>query len=235
MKGYVRVPAGSFLMGSAADEAEFEALEGPQHRVHLGRSFWLKATPVTQGEWEAVMGANPSRFAACGADCPVEQVSWEDAVAYLNALSDREGLERCYEGAVFKGAGCLGYRLPTEAEWEYAARAGTSGARYGELTRIAWCWESSGDRTRPVGAKAPNAWGLYDMLGNVYEWVQDWEGAYAGEEATDPVGPASGAYRVLRGGGWSGDLRDVRAAYRASAPPDHRSDLVGFRPARSIP
>jgi len=233
--GYLRIEPGVFVMGSPPSEEGHWDDEG-QREVRITRAFWLKSTEVTQGEWQAVMGSNPSHFDGCGERCPVEYVSWEDAVAYLNKLSEREGLEACYPpGGSFKGLTCRGYRLPTEAEWEYAARAGTTGARYGSLDDVAWYGATSGGKTHPVGQKAPNAWGLYDMLGNVAEWVHDWDGPHRGGSATDPTGPGDGRLRVERGGNWYNDARDVRAANRVSGGPANRSSTVGFRPARSVP
>jgi formylglycine-generating enzyme required for sulfatase activity len=229
----VRVRAGSFTMGSPSSE-EGHSSDEAQHQVTLTRDFWLGATEVTQAQWRAVMGSNPSYFDDCDA-CPVERVSWDDAVAFLNALSDREGLARCYDGASFKGLVCEGYRLPTEAEWEYAARAGTTGARYGDLGAIAWHAGNSGGRTGPVGEKQPNAWGLHDMLGNVWEWVHDWYASYPSGAVSDPQGPSSGGYRVFRGGGWSDEARSARAAFRVGDAPANRGGFLGLRAARSVP
>ncbi len=232
--GYVEIPAGVFMMGSTPTE-EGRNSDETQHEVRITRPFWLKTTEVTQGEWEAVMGSNPSRFKACGSNCPVEKVSWIDAVAYLNELSAREGLESCYGGdGSFRGLGCPGYRLPTEAEWEYAARAGKAGEPAEELDLVAWYDRNSVVKTHPTGSKDSNAWGLYDMLGNVWEWVHDKYGPYGGAE-TDPVGPSSGSRRVLRGGSWGNSASYVRAAVRAGDSPAKRNDNVGLRPARSIP
>jgi formylglycine-generating enzyme required for sulfatase activity len=148
--GYVAIPAGEFLMGSPSGEEGRDSDE-KQHRVRITRGFYLKATEVTQGEWEAVMGSNPSSFKSCGKTCPVENVSWNDAVTYLNKLSDRERLPRCYDASgTFVGLSCKGYRLPTEAEWEYAARAGTTGAVY------AGTWDIKGKNNAP--ALGPIAW-----------------------------------------------------------------------------
>jgi formylglycine-generating enzyme required for sulfatase activity len=228
--GFVRIEPGPFTMGSPLLE-EGRASEEVEHVVTLTRPFWLGVSEVTQGQWEAVMGTNPSHFSECGDACPVEQVSWEDAVTYLNKLSELEGLEPCH-AATFKGPACKGYRLPTEAEWEYAARGGTTSARYGDLSRIAWFQETAGDLTRQVGTKAANAWGLHDMLGNVWEWTADYHGAY-GASAEDPLGPASGKHRVVRGGAWRHEASYVRAAVRGQFPPSYRSMYLGFRVARS--
>ncbi len=229
----VRVRAGSFTMGSPTSEDGHFSDEA-QHPVTLTRDFWLGVTEVTQAQWRAVMGSNPSYHGGCEY-CPVENVSWQDAVAFLNALSDREGLARCYDGATFRGLDCEGYRLPTEAEWEYAARAGTTGARYGDLDAIAWHSGNSGGEPHPVGQKQPNAWGLHAMLGYVWEWVQDWYASYPGGAVSDPQGPASGGRRVLRGGSWDYEARNARAADRLGDAPANRSVNLGLRVARSVP
>ena len=225
-------------MGSPAGE-ERRSDEEKQHQVTLTRPYFLKVTEVTQGEYESLMGSNPSLLKACGASCPVEKVGWLDAVAYVNALSRKEGLPECYRvtGAAvsFEGLDCGGYRLPTEAEWEYAARAGTTGARYGELDAVAWHQGNSGTKTHPVAQKASNAWGLHDMLGNVSEWCHDCHGDYPYGAVTDPTGPATATYRVIRGGNWVDDARFVRAAGRYRWALDNRDASLGFRPARSIP
>ena len=231
--GYVRIEPGSFTMGSPSSEAGRDSDE-TQHRVTITRPFYLKATEVTQGEWRAVMGSNPSNFSSCGDDCPVEQVSWQDAVKYCNALSKREGLEECYSGDRFKGLSCKGYRLPTEAEWEYAARAGNTTATHGALDAIAWHSGNSRSKTHPVGKKRANAWGLYDMIGNVYEWTNDWyEEKYPGGAVSDPAGPGSGSGRVYRGGGWNCTARFCRAANRYRFVPGGRRFNLGLRAARS--
>ena len=227
---FVWVPPGEFVMGSASGHAY--SREQPLTRVRISRGYWLGRYEVTQGQWRAVMGNNPSSFDECGLDCPVEQVFWEDVQGFLQALNARE-----------RGLGAR-YRLPTEAEWEYAARAGTQADTYaGNLTdpggrdpvleRIAWFDENSGSRTQPVGRKAPNAWGLHDMLGNVWEWVQDWYGAYPGGSVTDPAGPSSGSLRVARGGGWVSRARDCRSSIRAYARPGDRKVSLGFRLLRT--
>ena len=250
--GFVRIEPGTFTMGSPDGEPGCVDNE-TQHAVTLTGAFLLQATEVPQGEYATLMGTNPSRFADCGAECPVESVSWYDAVAYANALSASEGLAPCYDasGHVVGGATvyeCVGYRLPTESEWEYAARAGSTTATYGgdldgdtrscdaqpSLDSIAWYCGNAGGETRPVGGKAPNAWGLYDMLGNVRERTSDWYDDYPGAE-TDPVGPSTGSYRVVRGGHWNNSAGSARAACRGIDGPDDRSSTGGFRLARSLP
>ena len=244
--GYVRIAPGVFTMGSPAGELGRDAGE-VQHQVTITRAFLMKTTEVTQAEWQAVMGNNPSRFAACGGNCPVEQVSWNDAVDYVNRLSDAAGLARCYDAnRAFAGLGCQGYRLPTEAEWEYAARAGTQTAYHTgvntqtncnndpNLNLAGWYCGNAANTAHPVGQKQVNAWGLYDMHGNVFEWVQDWYAEYPAGAAVDPVGPAAGVNRVRRGGSWNGGAQFARAASRDDHTPDSRYSNIGFRPARSL-
>ena len=213
---FVWVPAGEFRMGSTSSEAYNN--EQPVTQVRISRGFWMGKYEVTQAEWQGVMGTNPSRFSGCG-QCPVEQVSWDDAQEFIGRLKGRAGGNR--------------YRLPTEAEWEYAARAGTTGDRYGDVDAIAWCYDNSGDRTHPVGQKAPNAWGLHDMLGNVFEWVADRYGDYPGGSVTDPRGAVSGSYRVNRGGSWILNARISRSSLRFSDEPGARGGYLGFRLLRT--
>ena len=213
---FVWIPAGKFRMGSTSSEAFDD--EQPMTQVRISRGFWLGKYEVTQTEWEAVMGSNPSSFNGCG-HCPVEEVSWNDVQDFISRLNAQEGREV--------------YRLPAEAEWEYAARAGTKGDRYGDLDAIAWYGDTSGRRTHPVGGKAPNAWGLHDVLGNVVEWVGDWYGDYIGGSVTDPQGPGSGPGRVIRGGCWVGAAKHSRTSNRNVSPPDVRYDFLGFRLLRT--
>ncbi len=232
-EGYGRIEPGTFTMGSPpGEEGRFD--DEDQHTVAIARAYCMKATEVTQGEWQAVMGSNPSNFKNCGADCPVEQVSWDEAVGFANALSRRDGLPDCYADSTFSGISCEGYRLPTEAEWEYAARAGTTSSRYANIGSVAWYGKISGAATYPVGQKQPNAWGLYDMLGNVWEWTGDWYGEYSAG-ASNPAWAVAAFYRVIRGESWRGYARDARAAARSARPPYSRYDIIGFRLVRTVP
>jgi len=213
---FVQIPPGTFMMGSPSSEPNRDSDE-TQHRVTLTKPFYMQTTEVTQGQWKAVMGNNPSHLSNCGDNCPVEQVSWNDCQEFIRKLNQREG----------NGT----YRLPTEAEWEYACRAGTTGPYYTDLDRAGWYSGNSNNRTHPVAQKTPNAWGLYDMHGNVWEWCQDWRVDYPGGSVTDPKGPSSGNYRVIRGGSWSHAARYCRSADRSSGTPDYRILHRGFRVA----
>jgi formylglycine-generating enzyme required for sulfatase activity len=219
--GFVWIPPGSFVMGSPGSETG-RSLEEVQHSVTLTQGFWMSDHEVTQSEYEVVMGVNPSSFRGNG-NRPVEQVSWDDALTYCQKLTERE-----------RGAGRItgfqAYRLPTEAEWEYAARAGTVAARPGELNRIGWQKGNANEETHPVKQLSANAWGLYDMLGNVWEWCSDWHGDYPEGHTHDPVGPASGLLRVNRGGSWSSAANWCRSASRGRNNPIDKNYLIGFRP-----
>jgi len=293
----ITVTTGSFWMGSpdgcpgpAGYPGDCSPEPGRQpnedlHEVSLTRPFRMMAHEVTQDQFETLMGWNPSAILSCGADCPVEQVSWYDALAYANEMSMRDGLTPCFAlsnvscvsgGSVgayidcFDDDGtlggidsatvalnevssvldCEGYRLPTEAEWEYAARSGSHTAfspcdgNDGTITetecgldpnlnQIAVYCGNNEVSTLQVGSKEPNAWGLYDMSGSVMEWVWDWFESYGGEE-TDPEGPLSGAFRVSRGGGWNSHVQGCRLARRADTPPNFRDNALGFRLSRSM-
>ena len=217
---FVWIPAGEFLMGSPEDE-EGRRENERQHEVRISEGFWMKKYEVTQGEWESVMGANPSFFDECGSRCPVETVSWKDVQEFIRSLNER-ATGRGYR-----------YRLPTEAEWEYAARAGTSGVRHGELDEVAWYSGNSDLATHKVGQKRPNAWGLHDMLGNVWEWTGDWYGEYPAGKVTDSGGPSTGSGRVDRGGSWGNYARYVRSANRDYNSPGRRNGYIGFRLVRT--
>jgi formylglycine-generating enzyme required for sulfatase activity len=216
------VPVGTFTRGSPANESG-RYHDETQHQVTLSRAFLVGKYPVTQRLWREVLGANPSSFENAGDDAPVESVSWTDAQEFLNRFCDQLGVPR--------GT----YRLLTEAEWEYACRAGTTGPTYGPLDRVAWYSGNSANTTHPVGQKAPNAFGLHDMHGNVWEWCADWYGPYPTSPVTDPVGPGSGADRVYRGGSWYNAAAICRSADRYRDVPGYRDRHVGFRLARTAP
>ena len=224
----VVIPGGSFMMGSPVSELRRFAHEGPQRRVAVG-SFLLGRTEVTQGQWRAVMGSNPSNFSKCGDDCPVENVSWNDAQAYVKKLSERSG---------------KAYRLPSEAEWEYAARANSTtrwsfGDDASRLDDHAWFRENSAVKSHPVAGKQANGFGLFDMHGNVWEWVQDCydEKAYAGQAPNDgrAYEVAGCSTRVMRGGSWRSYPHGVRSAERHRFTPDLRNVDIGVRLARMLP
>jgi formylglycine-generating enzyme required for sulfatase activity len=235
--GFVWIPPGTFMMGSPWSEPNRQADE-VQHNVTLTQGFWLSDHEVTQAEFLAVMGNNPSVFQEDpnrpgykqDLNRPVERVSWNDAVLYCQKLTMRERAA----GRIFDKQE---YRLPTETEWEYAARARTTGPHYGDLDATAW-WLGNFSvnnigQMRSVKQRAANAWGLHDMLGNVSEWCSDWYGDYPTQSVSDPRGPYSGSDRVMRGGGWMHDATVVRAARRLRGHPDGSMQDLGFRPARS--
>lgn len=235
--GFVRIPPGEFLMGSRDGGGD----ERPVHRVRISRGFEMGKFEVTQAQWEAVMGSNrdaharsekesgaqgepvvsdnPSHFK--GPTLPVEKVSWDEVQQFLRQLNKLDSRHT--------------YRLPTEAEWEYACQAGSTKDDAGSLDRVGWYRANSGGQTQPVGQKQPNAWGLYDMHGNVLEWVQDWYGNnyYRNGPATDPQGPGSGSYRVYRGGSWYASAADCRAAFRSFDLPGNRYYSLGLRLVRT--
>ena len=214
------IKPGTFMMGSPATEVGRNKAEGPQMIVTLTKGFWLGKTAVTQGQYEAFVGTNPSTFKDVGPDAPVEHVSWLDAMEFCKKLNARE-----------RAAGRLpagyAYTLPTEAQWEYACRAGTTGPHAGNPETMAWHKENSGDTTHPVAQKTPNAWGLYDMYGNVLQWCADWYGDYPGGAVTDPTGPERGYFRMARGGSWRVGL--FRSASRAGGSSGRRDYTIGFR------
>ena len=275
-------PSGSYTMGSPATE-QCLAIKEAQHSVQLTHAFEIQSTEVTQGQFTSLMGYSPSYFSSCGGTCPVENVSWHEAAAYANALSVKAGKAVCYactgsgasvtcsEATAYSGQNiysCPGYRLPTEAEWEYAYRSGTSTAYYNgdnnpsvcstcsskdaKLDAIGWycansdvtyagCVSDLGrcKGTHPAGQKTPNAWGLYDMSGNVWEWCHDWYDplAYTKTAAKDPVMAtmAPGSGKVARGGAWKYYAAHALGSFRSNYAPAGRESFIGFRPCRTVP
>jgi formylglycine-generating enzyme required for sulfatase activity len=235
------IPPGTFEMGCTPEmdvEGGCEDDEYPVHEVTLTQGYYLGITEVTQGQWESVMGDNPSDFSACGDDCPVEQVSWEDAIAFANALSALDGLTAAYDADGNVDPEANGYRLPTEAEWEYAARAGDETAFAGSdvIDEVAWYDDNSSGTTHPVGGLAPNDHGLYDMSGNVREWCGDWyaDDYYDVSPVTDPTGAPSGALRVNHGGSWDVTPQLTRIADRYWNTPIYLNNFLGLRLARTV-
>ncbi len=261
----VRIEAGAFIMGTTHETGRWEN-EGPQHTVALSRTIEMQAHEVTQEQWQQAFDSQPSQHIACGKDCPVESVTWYEAIHYANWLSQSEGLEVCYtllgcdESCVgcgqvcqdvdFKGLDCQGYRLPTEAEWEYAARAGTHTAYYNghasnenksntcaqdeSLDNIGWYCANSNGTPQAVASLSPNSWGFFDMSGNVQEWVWDRYGSYSSRAITDPMGTSEGDMRVARGGAWDYISAGCRAAYREALPPETSNDATGFRLVKTV-
>jgi formylglycine-generating enzyme required for sulfatase activity len=232
-EGMVLIPGGTFTMGSPETDPDYVDWEGPRHQVTVNPVYMGKY-PVTQKAYEAVMGNNPSHTQ--GENIPVETVSWYNALEYCNALSKKERLKPAYTitGARVRwNTGANGYRLPTEAEWEYACRAGTD-TRYntGDTISPAQAW-FNGASPVEAGSFAPNAWGLYDMHGNVYEWCWDWYGDYSAERQNNPRGPENGTTRVIRGGGGGSDAQHLRSAERGRVEPGTRNVNLGFRVVRN--
>ena len=210
---YVWIPQGTFQMGCSPGDSQCQSDESPAHTVTITNGFWMGQTEVTQAAYQRVTETNPSSFPGDG--LPVEQVSWDDANAYCTAV---------------------GMRLPTEAEWEYAARAGSTASRYGDLPAIAWYTFNSEGQTHEVAQKQPNAWKLYDMLGNVWEWTIDGydENYYSQSPSQDPQAPLSGNLG-LRGGSWLNHPSYVRASFRSRVEPGSRDPNNGFRCAGEVP
>ena len=218
---FVWVPSGEFLMGAPEGVGDID--ERPQHRVCITRGFWLGKHPITQAQWESVMGENPAHFS--GPEFPVEQVSWRECQVFLDRLSGDDSGR---------------YRLPSEAEWEYACRAGSTGAySFGDaldgMEDCAWVSQAGVDGPRVVGLGTPNAWGLHDMHGNVLEWCQDWFQTYYYRESPveDPQGPTEGDGRVLRGGAFNLDGKYARASFRYFNSSGCRGPNMGFRIVRN--
>ena len=236
----VKVPNGSFTMGSPTGEYGRNSDE-TQHSVKLTTDFWMAESEVTQRQYRNLMGSSPSSFK--GNELPVEQVSWLDAVEYCNALSAKEKLTPCYQisGTTVgwaDGLKCTGYRLPTEAEWEYAARSPASMIYAGSdsVDGAAWYSTNSGNTTHAVKTQTANGRGLYDLSGNVWEWVWDWyQSNYEALPSTDPIGAVTSAARVFRGGAWNYSANNARVAHRSGNAPALRYDYLGFRFVRSNP
>jgi formylglycine-generating enzyme required for sulfatase activity len=224
---FVYIKPGSFMMGSPSGESG-RYNDEKRHEVTLTNGFYMQTTEVTQGQWRKIMGNNPSCFKNCGDDCPVECVLWNNAQEFIRKLNQKEGTNK--------------YRLPTEAEWECACRAGSEtrfcfGNSDSQLGRYAWYGGHSGGKPHAVGGKRPNAWGLYDMHGNVSEWCQDWKGEYPSGHVTDPTGPSDvswwSRFQVMRGGSWYNDARYCRSAFRKYGLPGCRDCYLGFRLLRT--
>lgn len=213
----VRVEGGTFTMGATSEQgSDADSDESPAHRVTLS-SYYIGETEVTQALWEAVMGNNPSNWK--GASLPVENVSWEDCQNFIRELNRMTGKS---------------FRLPTEAEWEFAARGGnkSQGCKHSgsnAIDKVAWYDGNSGGKTHEVRTKSPNELGIYDMSGNVWEWCQDWKGSYSSSAQTNPTGPSSGSIRVLRGGSWNSLARSCRVSFRYSNAPGSRVNRLGLR------
>ncbi|MCP4020334.1 MAG: formylglycine-generating enzyme family protein [Desulfobacteraceae bacterium] len=208
---FVWVPGGCFMMGSYSGNLN----EMPVHKVCLD-GFWIGKYEVTQEQWTKVMGNNPSEFQNCGKGCPVESVSWFGCQMFIEKIGD-------------------GFSLPTEAQWEYAARSGGKNEIYSggnDIEKVAWYSDNSGPTTHAVGTKAPNGLGIYDMSGNVWEWCQDWKGNYSFGEKDNPIGPLWGTYRVIRGGGWYSMPSWVRTTDRGRHEPEFSYLILGFRLVR---
>jgi formylglycine-generating enzyme required for sulfatase activity len=234
----VHVQGGTFQMGSI----ELRDYEKPVHRVTLS-DFYISKYEVTQGEYKALMGKSPSNSSkGIGDNYPVNTVSWNEAVEYCNALSRKEGLTPAYSGSgnnVSCNFNANGYRLPTEAEWEYAARGGQNSRNYNfagsnNLENIAWHEDNSGSKTHPVGQKQANELGLYDMTGNVWEWCWDWYERYSSGSQSDPEGSSSAAGRIRRGGSWLDSAVNSHLAYRNTSVPSYKHGRVGFRVVRRL-
>ncbi len=219
-----QIPAGTFVMGTGEDDSAGSESERPAHSVTLTKSFYLAKCEITQAQWEAVTGSNPAKYWGTGMDYPVYYISWDDCrefIAKMNALD-------------------LGtFRLPTEAEWEYACQAGTEtlffwgdGQEPGDASRYAWYSFNSLEQTHPVGLTHPNPFGLYDMSGNVAEWCHDGYAPYSGEPQFNPQGPETATYRIIRGGYWNANILDCRSAARLVNKPNYRGSFIGIRLVR---
>ena len=248
---FTLIPDGSFWMGSPDSDKDADSDEKPRHNVKFSKGFFLGNYEVTQEEYKRVIGRNPSNFSAQGKypedvkgqdtwRYPVENVSWEEAIVFCNEMSKLDDLQPYYRAGVPSGGD--GYRLPTEAEWEYACRAGTT-TRYGfgddetKLREYAWCGDNAGGMTHQVATRTPNAWGLYDMHGNVWESCWDWHDNKYDDlsPAVDPSGSTHGSAKISRGGAFDSEYHKTRSAVRSGWNPATGKDYVGFRVARNQP
>jgi formylglycine-generating enzyme len=256
----VLISNGNFTMGcTSEDDKECFDNELPPHKVTVSKDFYLMKSEVTQSLYKKIMGANPSSGKVCGENCPVENVTWLDAVRFANALSKKEGLEKCYKISGDKvtwpkGTKCTGWRLPTEAEWEYSAKANENFPYSGgeNIDEISWHYQGTSDdhfmcyqndigydlcdmseSTCPVCSLQENAFGLCDMSGNVWEWVWDRFDTYTAESSKDPLGPDNGSIRVYRGGSKTNDVRCHKPTYRMWSFPSLSANNLGFRLAQT--
>ena len=218
----VKVEGGTFMMGATSEMKNPNSNEKPVHQVTLTNDYYMGKYEVTQALWQAVMGSNPSNFK--GDNLPVEEVSWNDCQEFISKLNSLTGRK---------------FRLPTEAEWEYAARGGKKSRSYqysgsSNISDVAWYDGNSVNKTHPVGTKQANELGIYDMTGNVWEWCSDWYGFYSSSSQTNPTGADSGSSRVFRGGSWYGNARYCRLSFRDCTPPDCRGYNLGLRLALSV-
>ncbi|MFN7831031.1 MAG: formylglycine-generating enzyme family protein, partial [Bacteroidota bacterium] len=221
---FILVKGGTFNMGCTSEQQDCGDREKPVHSVTLS-DYYIAETEVTQAQWREVTGSSPSAHRFC-ADCPVQRVNWNDVQKFIARLNARAGSPR--------------YRLPTEAEWEYAARGGANSRGYqyagsNDINEVAWYSANSGGRTHPVKGKKPNELGVYDMSGNVWEWCSDRYGDYSAGSQTNPQGPSEGVNRVNRGGSWNARARFCRASFRVVSEPDDRLNYLGFRLAAAAP
>ncbi|MBM74409.1 MAG: hypothetical protein CMK59_03340 [Proteobacteria bacterium] len=234
---HILITGGMFVMGCI--EGDHQCYNEPNRVVEIGYDFYISKAEITQAFWKETMMYNPSKNKSCGKACPVEMVSWYDALSFANVLSRKKGLEQCYEikgfDVVFKGLECNGYRLPTEAEWEYAARGG-QGYRFSgsnSSNDVSWNFGNSKNESHPVCLKDPNGYDLCDMSGNVREWVWDWGGSVSDSNISNPLGPPTGFAKVTKGGCWYTNSGQVRVSAREISPPVTRDPCIGVRLVRT--
>ena len=246
----ILIPKRTFTMGCISEQSNCG--DDPVRQVTISNDFYMMKSEVTQGGYQNVMGSNPSKFKDCGKDCPVEMVNWYDAVKFANALSKKEDLEQCYQIGTYseneygremtavswsKGVNCTGWRLPTEAEWEYAARGGENYKYSGSnnIDEVAWYNKNSNNETHSVCSKKVNGFGICDMSGNVFEWVWDLYEEYSSGSSEDPTGSTTGSSRAFRGGGWRKGAGRARVSFRFKTDrPFERDSLKGFRLVRTV-